>query len=184
MTPLKPPIFYGNLDSPIGQLHIFSDKENLKGLFFDCYFRSMPLENLLKEILRNSYEKALTEFEDLKVETRLNHPLIRRAKSQLTEYFSRHRTKFDLPLAPEGSLFQRKAWKALLKIPYGNTVSYQEQAHHLGGPHKARAAGGANSKNPISIVVPCHRVIAKNGALSGFGGGVSRKQFLLDLEKS
>ena len=77
----------------------------------------MPLENLLKEILRNSYAKTLTEFGSLEVETRSGHPLIRRAKSQLTEYFSRRRTKFDIPLAPEGSLFQRKAWKALLKIP-------------------------------------------------------------------
>ena len=89
---------------------------------------------------------------------------------------------FDLPLAPDGTEFQKKAWMALKQIPYGQAYSYQKQAHKLGDPKKARAVGMANSRNPIPIVIPCHRVIARSGAIHGFSGGVHRKKFLLKLE--
>jgi len=110
------------------------------------------------------------------------HPLLDKAQSQLEEYFSGKRQAFDLPLAPEGTPFQRQAWQALLGIPYGRTISYQEQAVQIGGARKTRAVGAANGKNPISIIVPCHRVIGKNGSLTGFAGGIERKRFLLQLE--
>ncbi len=110
------------------------------------------------------------------------HPVISRARAQLAEYFAGERRAFDLPLAMEGTPFQLRAWGELSRIPYGETISYVEQAKRLGGANKARAVGTANSQNPISIVVPCHRVIAKSGALAGFGGGVENKRFLLALE--
>jgi len=90
---------------------------------------------------------------------------------------------FDLPLVLEGTEFQKKAWRQLTKIPYGKTISYKEQTKSLGDLKKARAVGSANSRNPISIVVPCHRVIASSGALSGFGGDPGTKKFLIELEQ-
>jgi methylated-DNA-[protein]-cysteine S-methyltransferase len=110
------------------------------------------------------------------------HPLIKKLKSQLKEYFSRQRDNFDLPLVFSGTQFQKRAWQELCKIPYGKTISYEEQAQRLGDRKKCRAVGTANSQNPISIIVPCHRVIAKSGKLSGYGGGVENKRLLLDLE--
>lgn len=102
---------------------------------------------------------------------------------QLGEYFAGERTTFDVPLDPVGTAFQRAAWQALREIPYGETVSYGEQAQRMGDRNKARAVGAANGKNPISIIVPCHRVIGSNGSLIGFAGGVETKRFLLDLER-
>lgn len=101
---------------------------------------------------------------------------------QLGEYFRRERKTFDVPLDPQGTPFQLKAWSALREIPYGRTFSYQEQARRIGDARKARAVGAANGKNPISIIVPCHRVIGKNGSLTGFGGGIDVKEKLLRLE--
>jgi methylated-DNA-[protein]-cysteine S-methyltransferase len=112
-------------------------------------------------------------------------PLLLRALSQLKEYFAGRRTDFDLPLLfEEGTLFQRQAWEALLKIPYGKTISYSEQAAWLNRPKAVRAVGAANGKNPLPIFVPCHRVIGKNGHLTGYAGGCHIKQTLLDLEKN
>ncbi len=111
------------------------------------------------------------------------HPVLAQAKKQLTEYFAGRRTEFDLPLALKGTPFQLKAWAALKRIPYGKTISYQEQARSLGGPNFARAAGTANRSNPIPIIVPCHRVVGKNGELTGYFYGVGAKRFLLDLEQ-
>ena len=105
------------------------------------------------------------------------------ASSQLGEYFAGVRTEFDLPLDPVGSGFQRSAWDALRTIPYGETVTYGEQARRLGDVRKARAVGAANGKNPISIIVPCHRVVGSNGSLTGFGGGIENKAWLLDHER-
>lgn len=110
------------------------------------------------------------------------HPLLDKAQSQLEEYFSGQRQAFDLALAPEGTPFQQEAWQALLRIPYGCTISYQEQAIQIGGTRKTRAVGAANGKNPISIIIPCHRVIGKNGSLTGFAGGIELKRYLLQLE--
>lgn len=110
------------------------------------------------------------------------HPVLDSAERQLAEYFKGTRKQFDLPLDLLGTPFQKKAWNALTKIPYGKTVSYAEQARSIGDPKKARPIGQANGKNPVSIIVPCHRVIGASGKLTGYGGGIRIKQILLELE--
>jgi methylated-DNA-[protein]-cysteine S-methyltransferase len=104
------------------------------------------------------------------------------AEAQLEEYFDGRRTAFDLPLAPEGTEFQRRVWAQLLRIPYGETVTYGELARRLDSPTGSRAVGLANGRNPLGIVVPCHRVVGAGGDLTGYGGGLPRKRLLLDLE--
>ena len=105
------------------------------------------------------------------------------AKRQLTAYFAWQLTTFDLPLAPRGTDFQQRVWIALGGIPYGQTVSYGELARRIGQPNACRAVGLANGRNPISIIVPCHRVVGANGKLTGYSGGMGRKEALLALEK-
>ena len=107
-----------------------------------------------------------------------------RAEAQLAEYFAGTRRTFDLALDPAGTDFQLRAWKALRSIPFGQTISYGEQAAELGEPGAARAVGAANGRNPLSIVVPCHRVVAASGALTGFAGGLDTKAWLLDHERA
>lgn len=109
-------------------------------------------------------------------------PLLNRAAAQLDEYFARQRIAFDLPLQPAGTDFQKRVWDALLDIPFGQTLSYGEMARNLGDENASRAVGLANGRNPISILIPCHRVIGANGSLTGFGGGIERKRFLLQHE--
>lgn len=109
--------------------------------------------------------------------------LLRKAHRQLQEYFAGLRRIFDLPLAPEGTTFQLAAWQALLTIPYGQTASYKEMAVKVGNPKACRAIGMANNKNPISIIIPCHRVIGTGGKLVGYAGGLDIKQKLLALEQ-
>jgi methylated-DNA-[protein]-cysteine S-methyltransferase len=104
------------------------------------------------------------------------------AAAQLAAYFAGQLTGFDLPLAPAGTQFQRRVWAALQDIPYGATVSYGELARQLGSATASRAVGLANGRNPIAVVIPCHRVIGSDGSLTGYGGGLDRKRFLLDLE--
>jgi methylated-DNA-[protein]-cysteine S-methyltransferase len=111
------------------------------------------------------------------------HPVLAAAARQLAEYFAGERRRFELPLDPQGSPFQRAAWRGLLTIPYGETVSYGEQARRLGHPGKARAIGAANGSNPLPIVVPCHRVVGADGSLTGFGGGIETKAWLLHHER-
>ena len=110
------------------------------------------------------------------------HPVLRAATEQLGEYFAGTRKDFDLPLAPEGTPFQQKSWEALRAIPYGETISYGEQARRLGSPSAVRAVGAANGRNPISIIVPCHRVIGSDGSLTGFAAGLDAKAWLLRHE--
>ena len=112
------------------------------------------------------------------------HPLLRKAKQQLSEYFNNEREVFNLPLAPTGTVFQCKVWQLLCDIPYGQTCSYGDIAKRLDNPKAVRAVGSANGKNPISIIVPCHRVIGANGTLTGYAGGLRRKAYLLQLENS
>jgi methylated-DNA-[protein]-cysteine S-methyltransferase len=113
-----------------------------------------------------------------------DHPVLVRAVQQLTAYFARELKEFDLPLAPHGSDFQKRVWQELLGIGYGETASYGQIAHRLGMTNAAsRAVGLANGRNPVPIVVPCHRVIGANGTLTGYAGGVERKQTLLELEQ-
>jgi methylated-DNA-[protein]-cysteine S-methyltransferase len=110
------------------------------------------------------------------------HPLLVAAAEQLGEYFARERTAFDLPLDLAGTPFQRRAWLALAAIPYGTTRSYGEQARVLGRPGAARAVGAANGRNPLPIVLPCHRLVGSHGELTGYGGGLEVKRALLELE--
>ncbi|MGH7847031.1 MAG: methylated-DNA--[protein]-cysteine S-methyltransferase [Candidatus Binatia bacterium] len=111
-------------------------------------------------------------------------PILCEAERQLAEYFAGKRTRFDLPLEPRGTQFQRKVWQALTEIPFGQTRSYLDLAKAAGSPRAARAVGAANGKNPLSIVVPCHRAIGADGRLNGFAGGVETKAKLLALEAS
>jgi methylated-DNA-[protein]-cysteine S-methyltransferase len=121
-------------------------------------------------------------FDRVLVKSRYDKIIVQ-TKKQLTEYFQGKRKFFDVPLAPHGTDFQMKAWQQLLKIPYASTISYAEQAEKMGNKNKARAVGRANGSNPISIIIPCHRVIGSNGHLVGFGGGLDKKAYLLALEK-
>lgn len=112
------------------------------------------------------------------------HPLVARAIVQLNEYFAGTRRTFDLMLDPIGTEFQVQAWDALRRIPYGTTVNYAEQATSMGHPSAVRAVGTANGRNPLGIVVPCHRVVGKDGSLAGFAGGLDAKRWLLDHEQA
>ncbi|MGH1517957.1 methylated-DNA--[protein]-cysteine S-methyltransferase [Chryseobacterium sp. JK1] len=112
-----------------------------------------------------------------------NHPILMQTEQQLNEYFDNKRTSFEIPFDFEGTEFQMRVWEALLKIPYGVTKTYGELAKILGGIKAVRAVGGALNKNPISIVVPCHRVVGASGQLVGFAGGLNNKSILLELEQ-
>lgn len=108
--------------------------------------------------------------------------MLQLAREQLDQYFAGQRTSFTLPLAAEGTAVQQSVWRQLIAIPFGETRTYGEIARIIGNPKASRAVGAANGRNPISIIVPCHRVIGSNGALTGFGGGIERKQWLLAHE--
>lgn len=110
-------------------------------------------------------------------------PLLEEAQRQLAQYFAGERRQFDLPLAPRGTDFQKQVWRALEDIPYGETRTYGEIAQAIGKPKACRAVGMANHRNPLSIFVPCHRVVGAGGSLTGYGGGLEAKRFLLDLEQ-
>ncbi len=152
--------FFTSLDSPIGELLLTSNGEAITGLFM---------------------EQHRGEPNPIDAWRRDDRPF-REATRQLRAYFAGELTEFDLPLAAEGAAFQRRVWSELLKIPYGSTISYGALARRLGNPNASRAVGSANGRNPISIIIPCHRVIGSDGKLTGYGGGVERKKFLLDLE--
>ncbi|MBU1344585.1 MAG: methylated-DNA--[protein]-cysteine S-methyltransferase [Proteobacteria bacterium] len=150
-----------------------------------CYFDS-PLGqllltgNTLLESLHFPKGKTRVEPEEDWVYT---EDIFKKALVQLDAYFKGERTIFDIDLKLDGTLFQKKVWQQLVGIPYGQTISYGELAKRIGNPCASRAVGMANGKNPISIIVPCHRVIGKNGSLTGFGGGLEVKKNLLELEK-
>jgi len=115
-------------------------------------------------------------------EERSTEPLLLEAEAQLNAYFGGELERFELPLAPRGTAFQLSVWQALLEIPYGSTTAYSELAAALGRPSACRAVGAANGRNPLAVIVPCHRVIGASGALTGYGGGLERKRRLLALE--
>jgi methylated-DNA-[protein]-cysteine S-methyltransferase len=150
---------YTTTDSPIGELLLTGDGAALAGLYMQA---GRPKR------IDPSWRRSDAAFAA--------------AVAQLGEYFAGERREFDLPLAPRGAAFQLRAWEALREIPYGETVTYGEQARRIGHPDAARAVGAANGRNPIAVIVPCHRVIGANGSLTGFGGGLERKRLLLDLE--
>ena len=110
------------------------------------------------------------------------HPVLKRAKRELAEYFSGRRRRFSVALDPQGTPFQRAVWKQIAKVGFGETLTYGELARRAGRPGSARAAGAATGRNPLSVVVPCHRILGSNGALTGYAGGLARKRALLELE--
>jgi len=142
-------------DSPVGRLYLAEEN----GVLTDLCFRPVP----------NAEERET--------------PLLKRTVLQLTEYFNGKRHDFDLPLDPRGTPFQKSVWSALLTIPYGETRSYKDIACAVGNTKACRAVGMANNKNPISIIIPCHRVVGSGGVLTGYGGGLDIKRALLELEK-
>lgn len=109
-------------------------------------------------------------------------PALRACGTQLAEYFAGTRTEFDLPLAPRGSAFQKRVWDEIARVPYGKTISYGELAKRAGAPGQARAAGAATGRNPVGVVIPCHRIVGADGSLTGYAGGLERKRGLLELE--
>jgi methylated-DNA-[protein]-cysteine S-methyltransferase len=110
------------------------------------------------------------------------HPPIAKAKRELAEYFAGRRTRFSVPLAPQGTPFQRKVWKAIAGVEFGRTIPYAELARRAGRPGSARAAGAATGRNPIGVIVPCHRIVGADGSLTGYAGGLAKKKALLALE--
>lgn len=147
--------------SPVGELLLLSDGAALTGVYYDDA-RHAP---------RVPEDAAADDG------------VLDAAVTQLAEYFSGKRATFSLQVAPRGTEFQRRVWQALAEIPYGATWSYGELAKHVGRPSASRAVGAANGRNPISIIVPCHRVIGADGSLTGYGGGFERKAALLELER-
>jgi methylated-DNA-[protein]-cysteine S-methyltransferase len=156
--------FYKKIKTPVGELTLVATDASLTAILWE----------------NDSVERVRLP----KIEASTNHPILRAAETQLQEYFGGHRIHFQLPVEFHGSEFQVKVWRTLQTIPYGETRSYGALANSIGSPKSCRAVGGANGRNPISIVVPCHRVIGVNGKLTGFAGGVKTKSYLLDLEKN
>lgn len=141
-----------------------------------------PIGSMLA--IADDYALTCLDFEDDNLEIENSeHPILIQLENELGEYFRRERTEFSVPLSPNGTTFQKAVWSTLLKIPYGTTLSYADEAKILGNPKATRAVANANGRNPISILIPCHRVISSNGAIGGYSGGVWRKEFLLSLEK-
>jgi methylated-DNA-[protein]-cysteine S-methyltransferase len=151
---------YSTMNSPIGELYLLSNGEALTWICME---------------LRRYEPKPSAD-------ARRDPAWFAETEAQLRAYFAGELHTFDLPLAPEGTPFQQRVWAELVRIPYGATISYAELARRAGNPNAPRAAGAANGRNPLSIVIPCHRVIGSNGSLTDFGGGLERKKFLLDLE--
>jgi methylated-DNA-[protein]-cysteine S-methyltransferase len=168
--PASPPFANTIVGSPLGPLTLLACPEGLRSV---AWVGESPavvsaLERPVASALAGSDSAATS--------------ILRAAATQLEEYFRGLRTTFDLPLDPPGTPFQRSAWEVLRTIPFGQTMTYGAQARRLGGANKARAVGAANGRNPLAIIVPCHRVIGADGSLTGFAAGVERKAWLLRHE--
>lgn len=157
-------IYYKSWQSPVCKLHLYADDNNLLAVTFN-----ENREAVVKKLGLQHCEKSLS-------------PVIEKTIKQLIEYFSGERKKFNLPIQMQGTEFQKKAWTELLNIPFGKTISYAEQASNISSPKAVRAIGSANGKNPLSIIVPCHRVITSQSTISGYAGGSLIKEKLLSLE--
>lgn len=144
---------------------------------------TLNLDTPLGKMFLQGDDRYITALRFGEAEEDCPSPVLRMAEMQLEEYFSGSRTEFDLPLNPEGTEFQKSVWKALCEIPYGETATYGEIAAKIGNPGACRAVGMANNRNPIAIIVPCHRVVGAGGSLTGYAGGLDKKDFLLKLEK-
>lgn len=156
------PLAYKKMDSPVGELTLVAGEKGLTAVLWENDDpRRVPLRDLKED---------------------KNHPLLLQVERQLGDYFAGKLKIFSVKLDFTGTEFQKQVWAALLTIPFGETRSYAEIAEQIGNPKAVRAVGAANGKNPISIIAPCHRVIGKNGKLTGFAGGLEAKSCLLDLE--
>ena len=154
--------YYDLYESPQGQMLLVADGEGLSGVYFDG-------------------QKYLPRVDpDWRRDAR--HAPLQQVKRELAEYFGGERKRFETALAPEGTPFQQAVWKAISAVGFGKTITYSELALHAGFPGSARAAGAATGRNPISIIVPCHRIVGSNGSLTGYAGGLDRKRALLALE--
>lgn len=153
------------LDSPVGPLTLVAAGGALTGLYME-----RTRYPLAPQALGGPASLAAAPFAE--------------AQRQLEAYFAGQLTEFELPLALHGTAFQRRVWAALRRVRYGETVSYGQLADRIGAPAASRAVGLANGRNPVSIIVPCHRVVGADGGLTGYGGGIERKRFLLDLERT
>ncbi len=158
------PLHATTIESPVGDLRIVASDAGVRAVLW-------PSDDSSRVPLPTNLEGCES------------HLILTRAVLELTEYFAGERQQFDVPLDPEGTEFQHQAWFALRAIPYGETVSYGEQAERMGDKKKARAVGAANGRNPISIIVPCHRVVGSNGSLTGFASGIETKRWLLAHEQ-
>jgi methylated-DNA-[protein]-cysteine S-methyltransferase len=156
-------LVYKTIDSPVGKLKLVASDEGLVAVLWE---NDNPRRVRLGESLANE-----------------RHPILVKAERQLSEYFAGKRNNFSLPLDMRGTRFQKDVWEALLAIPFGETRSYGQLAKRLGNPRATRAVGAANGRNPLSIIVPCHRVIGSAGQLTGFAGGLNTKTHLLKLEQ-
>lgn len=154
--------YYDTYDSPQGRMLLVATGDGLCGVYFH----------------RQKYFPA--KQRDWKRDPR--HPHLRQAKRELAEYFAGRRRRFEVALDPEGTPFQRSVWKAISRVAFGRTITYGELAAKAGRPGSARAAGTATGRNPITIIVPCHRIMGSNGSLTGYAGGLARKRALLALE--
>jgi len=154
--------YYDLYESPQGQMLLVADGEGLSGVYFDG-------------------QKYLPRVDpDWRRDAR--HAPLQQVKRELAEYFGGERKRFETALAPEGTPFQQAVWKAISAVGFGKTITYSELALHAGFPGSARAAGAATGRNPIGIIVPCHRIVGSNGSLTGYAGGLERKRALLALE--
>ncbi len=158
-------LFYQKISTPAGVVYIATDGEFLRILAIG--------------------ENHWATFKDSSGDIVKNeHQILSQTKKQLIEYFAQQRTSFDVPIRFNGTAFQNLAWNALLQVPYGETRSYAQQAELIGNPKAVRAIGRANGLNPISIIVPCHRIIGKSGKLTGYAGGLKVKEYLVNLENT
>ena len=155
---------YSTVKTPIGELLLVAEADALTGVYFAG-----------RDHAPATHAGWMSSAE---------HPVIRQAAKQLGEYFAGKRNSFSLPLRLTGTDFQERVWQQIALVPYGKTISYSELAKRVGAPEAVRAAGTTTGRNPVSIVVPCHRIVGKNGSMRGFAGGLKRKQFLLELEAS
>ena len=156
-------LYYDYYRSPRGRILLVANDKALTGV----YFTGQKYEPCVEEEWRREGE----------------HPPLRQARRELAEYFSGARTRFTVKLAPQGTPFQRAVWNAIAGVGFGRTIAYGELARRAGRPGSARAAGAATGRNPISIIVPCHRIVGSNGALTGYAGGLAKKRALLALER-
>jgi methylated-DNA-[protein]-cysteine S-methyltransferase len=157
-------VYFDRMSSPLGEMVLASDGNALSGAWFDGQRHQPPTG------------PAWQRQPDL--------PVLRRAAAELAEYFAGGRIAFSVPLAPVGTPFQRDVWRAIAGVPYGATIAYRDLAARAGRPESIRAAGAATGRNPLSIIVPCHRIVGADGALTGYAGGLARKRALLALERA